>query len=130
MKENQVKNILTTDEETEKKSEKKSSSAARDFLNGEILNKERFVSLLPYISFITFLALLIITNTYYAEKTIRTIDKTNNQLKELNAEYISIKSELMFKSKSSEVAKMVLTMGIKESAINPPTIIVVDELPE
>ena len=122
MKENQFKNSMQGNP-VEKKPETKSSSKARSFLFGDILKKKEFVTLLPYIFFLTILTLIYITNSYYAEKTVREIDKTNNELKELNSEYISIKSELMFKSKPSEVSKMVLGTGIKESVV-PPTKIV------
>jgi hypothetical protein len=115
---NQIKNDMQA-EEPEKKPETKASAAARSFIFGDILKKQQFIGLLPYILFVTFLTMVYITNSYYAEKTVREIDKTNNDLKELSSEYISIKSELMFKSKPSEVAKMVVNTGIKESVVPP-----------
>lgn len=119
---NQLKNTLIEEEaenETEKKPETIASSAAKSFFFGDMLKNRQFVGFIPYILFVTFLTMVYITNSYYAEKTVREIDKTNNTLKELNSEYITIKSELMFKSKPSEVAKMVINTGIKESVVPP-----------
>ena len=71
------------------------------------------------------LAILYIGNGYYADSKIRQVNKVNNQLKELRSEYISTKSDLMFASKQSEVAKMALQIGLKEPIV-PPTKILVD----
>ncbi len=87
------------------------------------ITKEYAVELLPFIIFLGFLGILYISNTYYAEKTTRKIDKINNELKELRSEYITSKSDLMFKSKQSEVAKTVELMELKESVV-PPKIII------
>jgi hypothetical protein len=88
----------------------------------DFLNKEHAVALMPYFMFLAFIGILYISNTYYAERTIRKIDKITNELKELRSEYITSKSDLMFKSKQSEVARAVENMGIRESVV-PPRII-------
>ena len=59
-----------------------------------------------------------------AVKNIREIDKLNKEVKELSWEYKSLKADLMFKSKLTEVAKKVDTLGIKELT-EPPNKIVV-----
>jgi hypothetical protein len=67
-----------------------------------------------------------IGNSYYAESTIRQIDKVKIDLKEKRAEFISTESDVMFRSKPSEVAKAVEPMQIKEP-LEPPKRIVVRE---
>ena len=62
-------------------------------------------------------------NGYYAEQTVRKINKVTNELKELKSEYITSKSELMFISKQSEVAKLSVKLGIKESVTPPKKIV-------
>jgi len=74
---------------------------------------------LPFLFFLTMLAVIYITNSYYAERTIRNIEKTKTDLKELRTEHISVKSEMMFKSKQSEIAVKLIPYGIKESVIPP-----------
>lgn len=90
----------------------------------DYFTKEFAVELMPYFIFLGLLGIVYISNTYYAEKTIRKIDKITNELKELRSEYITSKSDLMFKSKQSEVAKAVEVMEIKES-VTPPKIILI-----
>lgn len=93
--------------------------------SGSFLSNEKTLSHLPFIIFLAFAALLYIANGYYADDKIRDVNKISNQLKELRSEYISTKSELMFTSKQSEVAKAVEGMGLKEPVV-PPMKIEVD----
>jgi hypothetical protein len=90
----------------------------------DFLSKENAVALMPYFIFLALLGIVYISNTYYAERTIRKIDKITNELKELRSEYITSKSDLMFKSKQSEVARAVESMGLLES-VTPPKIILI-----
>src|SRR5215210_5401107 len=61
-----------------------------------IFEREQIVHLMPFILFLTFLIIIYIGNSYYAERTIREIAKTKTELKEKRAEFISTSSELMF----------------------------------
>lgn len=99
-------------------------------MSGSFLSKDSAVNALPFMFFLTLVVLLYISNGYYAEEQIRKQNKLTNELKELRSEFIISKSELATVSTQTSVRLRVLPMGIKESAINPPTIIVVDELPE
>ncbi len=94
--------------------------------SGAFLNNNNLVRHIPFILFICFLTLLYIANGYYADDKIRKVNKITNELKELRSEYISTRSDLMFKSKQSEVAKAVEPLGLKESAAPPKKIIVND----
>jgi len=98
---------------------KRSTKSARKFLKimhvFGIFNRNQVVRMMPFILFLTVLILFYIGNSYYAERTIREINKVKNDLKEKRAEYISTSSELMFRTKQSEVAKAIAPMAIKES---------------
>jgi hypothetical protein len=107
------------------KGKSKVGKSLLDVLNGNFLASENIIALLPYIFFLTFLALLYIANGYYAENKVREINSLGNELKELRSEYITTKSELMFRSKQSEVARSLSPYGIKESVV-PPKKIVID----
>ena len=100
--------------------------SAFDVINGNFLTNKSSLKQAPFVLFLTIVALFYISNSYYAERKIRQINKINNELKELRSEYITSKSKLMFVSKQSEVAKTAEQMGlsIKEST-NPPGKIVV-----
>lgn len=92
-----------------------------------IFSKEGLVKAMPFVFFLMAIALLYIANSYEAERVIRDIDKTGKELKALRTEYISVKSELMFTSKQSEVARMSSSFGISESKSAPMKIVVADK---
>ncbi|MDI1356264.1 MAG: FtsL-like putative cell division protein [bacterium] len=93
--------------------------------SGTFLTNEKTLQHLPFILFLALIAIFYIANGYYADDKIREVNKISNQLKELRSEYISTKSELMFASKQSEVAKSVEPLGLKEPLV-PPIKIMVD----
>jgi hypothetical protein len=79
---------------------------------------------LPKIAFVMVLGLFYISNTHYSEKTVRRINQVRVQVEDLRADYTTMKSDLMFASKQSELARKVKAMGLKES-LNPPYKIIV-----
>lgn len=66
-----------------------------------------------YFLFLAVLAILYIANGHWADKTIRNINANARALKNMQYEYKSLKSELMFQSKESELAKAVQPLGLK-----------------
>ena len=88
-------------------------------LGGSFLGGERIWKLIPFLSFLALLAMVYITNAYYAEKTLRRIDDIQLELKDLQNEFISSESALMHESKLSEVSRRLADTGIIES-IEPP----------
>jgi hypothetical protein len=113
------------EEKKERPKTKKQSRLARYFaslFSGSFLAEEKTLRQLPFIFFLTFIALCYVANGYYAERTVRKINQVTNELKELKSEFITSKSQLMFISKQSEVAKLSVKMGIKESVIPPKKI--------
>ncbi|PCJ28855.1 MAG: hypothetical protein COA97_00525 [Flavobacteriales bacterium] len=120
-------NTFKKEEKPKKKKEAgKVSKSLANIFSGNFLSKDNVVGLLPFMFFLTFLGILYIANGYYAEKVVRDLHKTGNDVKELRSEYITIKSDLNFKSKQSQVAQATEQLGIYEST-TPPTKIVVDE---
>ena len=106
---------------------KKPNKIARSFLNifsGNFLSKDNVIHQLPFILFLTLIGLVYIANGYYAEKSVREISRINTELKELKSEYITSKSELMFMSNQSEVARASASLGLKESTVPPKKIVV------
>lgn len=78
---------------------------------------------IPFFLFLAVLAIVYIYNGHYADNTIRSINKVNRELKELQYEYKTLKSEVMFRSKQSELAKAVQPLGLKELVV-PPAVLV------
>ncbi len=90
-----------------------------------VVSKEVATAMLPFLIFLCVLVMIYIGNSHMAVTNIRKIDKLNKEVTELSWEYKSLKADLMFKSKLTEVAKKVDTLGIKE-LIEPPKKIVVN----
>lgn len=83
------------------------------------LNYQSIVKQVPFFLFLALLAVLYIYNGHYADNTIRSINKTSKEVKELQYEYITVKSEVMFRSKPSELIKAVEPLGLKELVQSP-----------
>lgn len=81
---------------------------------------------LPKILFVLLLGLIYINNTHTAEKTVREVDHIQSEVEDLRADYTTLKADLMFASKQSEVARRVKSIGLRES-LTPPFKVVVDE---
>src|SRR3982751_3825952 len=90
-----------------------------------IFNRTQVVNLMPFILFITVIILFYIANSYYAERLVRQINKVKTDLKERHAEFISTSSELMFRTKQSEVAKTIAPMELKESVQPQKKVVIV-----
>jgi len=83
------------------------------------LNYQSVVKQVPFFLFLTMLAVVYIYNGHNADKTIRNINRTAKEVKELKYEYIAAKSEVMFQSKPSELIKAVEPLGLKELVQSP-----------
>ncbi len=101
------------------KKPKKDRRPIHNILGGDYLSKESVIGNLPFLIFIAMLALIYIANTYYAEKTVKEIEKTKVELKELRYQYITTKATLMYYSKQTEIASRALKFGLKETTIPP-----------
>jgi hypothetical protein len=93
-------------------------------------DRNKIVHNMSFILFIAALILFYISNSYYAERIIRDIDKTKLELREKSAEFISTRSQLMFESKQSAVAERAAQYGLKESTSPPHTLTIKKESKE
>ncbi len=103
------------------------AKALSGVFSGTFLANEKNFKHVPFILFMAVVATSYIAYGYYADDTIRDVNKITNNLKELKSEFIYTKSELMFASKQSEVAKAAEPIGLKEP-ITPPLKIKVDSV--
>jgi|GEM_PF-151297 len=106
---------------------KKSFSPAKTVqgvMDGSFLTKGQLFSLIPFIFYVVILIIIAIGNTYYAEKMVRQIEQLKKDLKELRYEQITTRSELMYLSKQSEVARRLKVTGLKESTTPPEKIMI------
>lgn len=97
-----------------------------DVVSGSFLSRETTLKNLPYVFFLSFLAICYIANGYYADDQVRKVNRLTNEIKELRTRYIVVKDSLVVKSKQTEVAKSLAKQqsGIKESVVPPKKILI------
>ncbi len=83
---------------------------------------------IPFYFFIAAMATIYIANGHYADKTMRKINDTEKDLKEMEYEFKTVKQEVIFRSKESELAKAVEPLGLKP--LMAPPIRIIDTLRE
>lgn len=88
-------------------------------LDGTILTREKVEGLLPFFLFLTLIAVFLIFNSYYAEKRARKLESLRIEIVELRVRYITTKSELMYISNQSEIARRLRNQGFVESTVPP-----------
>ncbi len=129
-----MENKFRIEPERSNESKAKESSPGKSLFSGiekrmklETYFEEGFpVQYLPKILFVLFLGLIYIGNTHYAEKTTRAINAAQSEVEDLRADFTTLKSDLMFAGKQSEVARRVKVFGLKES-LHPPFKVEVEE---
>lgn len=84
-----------------------------------LFNYQWIVENIPFFLFLSALTVLYIANGHRADKTIRKMNSTNNMLKELQYEYKTLKSEVMFKSQEAQIVKAAEPLGLKQSSEMP-----------
>lgn len=108
-----------SEEQNEKVEDKKNKRGIPKENRRIVVSQQWLVKNVPFFLFLSVLAVIYIYNGHHAEKTIKDINRTSRELKELQYEFKMIRSEWMFKTKQSEVVKTVEASGIKE-ILEPP----------
>ena len=97
-------------------------------MSGDVFGSEQLIKHLPYLSFLVLLGLVYIGIGYSAEDSVRQINKDKAGLKEMRSEYITIKSDLMYATKQSELIKILHEKGLTlEESFRPPKKIEITE---
>jgi dolichol kinase len=119
------KTTQPTDDKKVTKKNKVVGSVASLF-SGSFLSKELILKNIPFILFLSVLAICYIANGYYADDQIRKVNILTSEIKELRTQYIVVKDSLVMKSKQTEVARSLAKMGIdvRVSVVPPKKILV------
>ncbi|RYY96849.1 MAG: hypothetical protein EOO11_12440 [Chitinophagaceae bacterium] len=88
-----------------------------------MLNYASVVKQMPFFLFLAALAVVYIYNGHLADKLNRDIARTERELKELEYEYKTVKGQVLFQSKQSELVKAVAPLGLKEISAAPVVLI-------
>ncbi len=100
-------------EETKEKTVKN-----RNPLKG-LFNYQWIVKNIPFFLFLSALTVAYIANGHRADRTIRRINATTIELKDLQYEYKTLKSEVMFRSQEGQIVKAAEPLGLKVSKEMP-----------
>lgn len=109
------------------KQEVKSGGSRKGSFNRKLvdslkLDEGTMTGTMTYLVVFVAFVIIYIANAHYHVKTLKHIKDTNEELKEIQAEYVSLKAELANKTKASEMAKKLSEKEIKELR-KPPFII-------
>ena len=87
----------------------------------EIVQKvfEKISKNIQFLFFCFLLCMIYIWNSHMAQNLVRDINKKAKELKELRWDYLTIKSDLMYKSKLTEVLPRAQGMGLQELDMPP-----------
>jgi hypothetical protein len=95
-----------------KKTKRLSARNFKSILGGTILASDQVTNQLPFIFFLAFLGIALITNRYWTEKTIRKMEMVRDSLKEYKTESVIHETELMYINRPSEVTRRVIERKI------------------
>lgn len=79
-----------------------------------LFNNQLIVRNIPFFLFLAGLAILYIYNGHYSDKLVKRIAVSEKAIKEMEYEYKSVQSDVIFRSKASELIRAVEPLGLKE----------------
>ncbi len=97
------------------------------FLNGSFFADDRALRMLPFIAYLTILALVAIKCAHSADQKVAEISQMRNQMNELEAEHREAKNKLMELGLESKVIEKAQELGLKEAATPPKKISIKSE---
>jgi Bacteriodetes cell division protein (FtsL-like) len=92
------------------------------------LQAQWIVKHVPFALFLALLAVVYIGNGHYADNVIRDIGKAEQELKQVQYQYKTLKAEVMFRSKESELARAVEPLGLKQGVEPPVKLVATDTI--
>ena len=100
----------------------KASESMVQIMNGDFLTKEFALNNLGYIFFVMFLLILLVSKGYYVNQLATDINKTEEELGQLTADYIESKAKLEEETKRTKLIEKLESTGLKET-VNPTKLI-------
>lgn len=97
-----------------------------EIVSGEFLLKDFVFSNIPFILFIIFLGLLIVSKGYYAKQLIQDINQTQKQLDAVTTDYVESKARLEEETTRGNLLEDLSETGLKETT-NPVKVIRIEK---
>lgn len=133
MKDERLKNSIDAVVEEEKatkatksKKDKKKSITVAEVISGDFLTKDFVMSNIPYLLFIIFLGLLIVSKGYYVKQLEQTINQTQKQLDAVTTDFVESKAKLEEETTRGNLVKRLEGSGLKETT-NPVKVIRIEK---
>ena len=102
-----------------KNKEQSSPQAPKKVFGKSLVNYNWIVKHFVFLLFLASLAIIYIANGHWADNTIRDINATAKQVKEMEYEYKNLKSIEMYRTRESQVREAAAALGLKPAA-EPP----------
>lgn len=99
------------------------SGNLKTVLDGSFLTRESFIKQAPFFFYVLALAFIYIAINFHSDKTLLSIERTKDEIKELRFEYITVSSELTQFTQASNVSKLLQDEGLKRPVTPPEKII-------
>lgn len=87
------------------------------------LNYQSIVKQVPYLLFLSLLAVVYIYNGHNADKLVRRTSKAARELKDLQSEYKSVTGDVLLRSRQSELVEVVKPLGLEVLTTEPTVLI-------
>ena len=94
--------------------DKSQSAETKPKAKRRFINYSWIVHNIPFLLYLAVLAIVYIYNGHYADELTRSISKTEKSVKDLEYQYKTVKSEVIYRSKASELMRVVEPIGLKE----------------
>jgi hypothetical protein len=109
--------------------DKEKSLSFRDLVDGNVLTRKAVLRQSRFILLLVLIAFFSIANRNHAEKTVLRLNRLQSDVKEMRSKSISTSSELVRKSRQSEVKQLVnrYELGLEENLEPPKKLIQTEE---
>lgn len=113
--------VAAQEKKKENKATKKSSkrtAKANPFvqiLNGDFLAKEFVINNLPFVFYVVFLLILLVSKGYYGKQLAKDIDTSQKELDAATAEFVESKAKLEEETRRIELVNQLSPRGLKET---------------
>lgn len=86
-----------------------------DIISGDFLLKDFFMKNIPFIVFIAFLGLILVSKGYYAKQLNKGIIQTQQQLDAVTTDYVELKAKLEEETMRSNLLEKLQEEGLIET---------------
>lgn len=90
--------------------------------SGGLFNRAVAGKFIPFMIYLAIWGIIYIGNRHYAQQVELEVSELQEELQTYRSEYLTMKAELMRRTKQSEVARMVDTLGLQELTTPPEKI--------